>query len=463
MENIFVEFLPPWVETGLQPAFYDKESGTVLQQTARMYARVNMLIRLFNKLAKQTKDEIERFEDEVNTEVQRFEDEVDTRVTNFENSVNDTVADFIDQFNQLHQYVHDYFDNLDVQQEINNKLDALVQDGTIETILANYLPLGYMMTFDNVQDMKSATNFKNGCICICIGKTTYNDGDTTIFKVRTKVSGETADEVNIFALSTNTLVAEKIHSVDDLFGRTSDTCSVDSGWSYNIKSYYNLVKIPKALFDFTVIPYDDYGYDGAYKYVKNHPNAIYINGQLNSPTVINGVVTQENPGNNPEYWYFLGLDTNGEVKYTKDVDRTLKGSDLLADGYKEAIGIWSPIVIDGTAFNPAENLPTSESNYDYIINRKQPRAILGYDNDYWYILTIDARLSRSEGADFNGMVSLMNELNIPNAFNMDGGSSIQLWLSNPTTNLTVFDNSTYPRGYSSNNVVSLLKFKKKGE
>ena len=62
MENIFVEFLPPWVETGLQPAFYDKESGTVLQQTARMYARVNMLIRMFNKLSKQTKEEIEEFE-----------------------------------------------------------------------------------------------------------------------------------------------------------------------------------------------------------------------------------------------------------------------------------------------------------------------------------------------------------------------------------------------------------------
>ena len=28
MENIFVEFLPPWVETGLQPAFYDKEDVT---------------------------------------------------------------------------------------------------------------------------------------------------------------------------------------------------------------------------------------------------------------------------------------------------------------------------------------------------------------------------------------------------------------------------------------------------
>ena len=63
MDNIFVEFLPPWVETNMQPAFYDKESGTCLQQTARMYDRVNMLVRMFNKLSKQTKETVEDYID----------------------------------------------------------------------------------------------------------------------------------------------------------------------------------------------------------------------------------------------------------------------------------------------------------------------------------------------------------------------------------------------------------------
>lgn len=102
MENIFVEFLPPWVETGMQPAFYDKESGTVLQQTARMYSRVNMLIRMFNKLSKETKE---------------------------------TVEDYIGKFNELAQYVNNYFDNLDVQEEINNKLDAMEQSGQLAEII----------------------------------------------------------------------------------------------------------------------------------------------------------------------------------------------------------------------------------------------------------------------------------------------------------------------------------------
>ena len=37
-------------------------------------------------------------------------------------------------YDSLQKYVNDYFDNLDVQEEINNKLDALVEDGTIHDI-----------------------------------------------------------------------------------------------------------------------------------------------------------------------------------------------------------------------------------------------------------------------------------------------------------------------------------------
>lgn len=124
MENIFVRFLPPWIETGIQPAFYDKESGTVLQQVARMYAKVNYLIAMFNKFTKDT-----------NTEIENFEEQIDTRVTDFEDSVNDTVDDYIDKFNRLHDFVDDYFDNLDVQDEVDHKIDEMVTDGTFDRII----------------------------------------------------------------------------------------------------------------------------------------------------------------------------------------------------------------------------------------------------------------------------------------------------------------------------------------
>ena len=39
-----------------------------------------------------------------------------------------------EEWQQLYDYVHDYFDNLDVQQEINNKINQMILDGTFATI-----------------------------------------------------------------------------------------------------------------------------------------------------------------------------------------------------------------------------------------------------------------------------------------------------------------------------------------
>ena len=42
-------------------------------------------------------------------------------------------------FELLRTYVHDYFNNLDVQEEINNKLDSLIEDGTLTELISVYL------------------------------------------------------------------------------------------------------------------------------------------------------------------------------------------------------------------------------------------------------------------------------------------------------------------------------------
>ena len=177
MENIFVEFLPPWIETGLQPAFYDKESGTALQQTARMYARVNMLIRMFNKLSKNTKT---------------------------------TVEDYINRFNELYTYVHDYFDNLDVQEEINNKLDEMYDNGQLSEIIAEFLKLKGVLGYANVASMKSATELINGSLAETYGFYSKGDGGGAKYIIRTITNQDVVDEETIFALNDPTLVAELV-------------------------------------------------------------------------------------------------------------------------------------------------------------------------------------------------------------------------------------------------------------
>lgn len=65
---------------------------------------------------------------------------LDDMITNLE-GLHQDVSDLRDAFNQLQGYVNNYFDNLDVQEEINNKLDNMVQSGQLGQILNNLFGL----------------------------------------------------------------------------------------------------------------------------------------------------------------------------------------------------------------------------------------------------------------------------------------------------------------------------------
>lgn len=54
-------------------------------------------------------------------------------------NMGDDIKNLHDALEKLEQYVRDYFDNLDVQEEINKKLDELVQDGTLGGLIQNVI------------------------------------------------------------------------------------------------------------------------------------------------------------------------------------------------------------------------------------------------------------------------------------------------------------------------------------
>ena len=54
------------------------------------------------------------------------------------NEQNSLMTALYNAYVELQDYVNDYFDNLDVQEEINNKLDAMAQDGSLYNIIKTY-------------------------------------------------------------------------------------------------------------------------------------------------------------------------------------------------------------------------------------------------------------------------------------------------------------------------------------
>ena len=57
------------------------------------------------------------------------------KVIDNNNNQNNNISQLEQNFITLYNYVKDYFDNLDVQEEINNKLDNMASDGTLSELI----------------------------------------------------------------------------------------------------------------------------------------------------------------------------------------------------------------------------------------------------------------------------------------------------------------------------------------
>lgn len=107
--------------------------------------------------------------------------------------------EFIDKVNELETYVNTYFDNLDVQEEINNKLDAMAEAGTLSDIISQYLNSTAIFGFDTVADMKLATNLTDGSYARTLGFHSINDGGGALYHI---TDTGTANEMDVIAIDT---------------------------------------------------------------------------------------------------------------------------------------------------------------------------------------------------------------------------------------------------------------------
>ena len=124
---------------------------------------------------------------------------------------NTVIQNLYNAFVELKDYVDNYFKNLDVQEEVDNKLDEMAASGELSDIIAQYLKVASVLGFDTKASLKSADNLVNGSITRTLGNHQYNDLGGAYYKIRTITSSDVIDDIKILALSNYpTLVAEMI-------------------------------------------------------------------------------------------------------------------------------------------------------------------------------------------------------------------------------------------------------------
>lgn len=77
--------LPHWSITDKFPAFFDTESATAIEQTAKLYGAMNTLIDSYNEWV-----------DKINAEIEEFENSTDKNIEKFAMGLRQEFQDFID-------------------------------------------------------------------------------------------------------------------------------------------------------------------------------------------------------------------------------------------------------------------------------------------------------------------------------------------------------------------------------
>lgn len=94
-------------------------------------------------------------------------------------------------YNELQSYVNNYFSTLDVQKEINKKLDEMAADGSLLSLFSNYM----IYTVINVEALKS-TNLLNGSKIKTLGYYNINDGGGSEYYITNEQPNEYYEKLN---------------------------------------------------------------------------------------------------------------------------------------------------------------------------------------------------------------------------------------------------------------------------
>lgn len=134
MKKYCLQHLPHWVLTDTLPAFYDCESATAIQQTAKLYGKIQELITIYNDFVR-----------DVNRYITEFEEGIIKDFNCFQNCVIKTMNDYIEsidtkielQDNKIQEAI-DYMKN-NLVSTVTTLFNQAVQNGDIRaTLLETY-------------------------------------------------------------------------------------------------------------------------------------------------------------------------------------------------------------------------------------------------------------------------------------------------------------------------------------
>lgn len=126
-----IEMLPKWCITNTNPAFYETESATAIEQTAKLYGKVNEMINAYNEFVGNVETLIEEFETSVTTDMETFKVGIRQEFQDFIDVVNLAIGNQNTEISEAINYME-----TNLVQSATNVINQNIREGniTFETV-----------------------------------------------------------------------------------------------------------------------------------------------------------------------------------------------------------------------------------------------------------------------------------------------------------------------------------------
>ena len=361
------------------------------------------------------------------------------KIINSQNVVGEQMEEVTNNMISLQEFVENYFDNLDIQEEVNTKLNEMAESGELAEIISQYLELSGIFSYNNLEEMLSATNLINNSRTIIFGKEDFTDGGYKEFVIKDNTQLEVDNEY-VYELQNGKyaiLVNKSIfrNEVNYKRLRVEHTNSFIVEISKENK-YGNKNKLKIGIAN------DNKGnnhFESTMSFARRHnatlcTNAGIFNGEapfqiwgaciIDGEIVINNPVPDNDPGLN-----YLTIDNNGHFGY-ESFETTAE--QMIQKGIKNAVAGFFPIIVDGVAVS---------HEYQWV-DGKSPRQIVCENEDgSQFIFACEGILLNNEGLLFEDIQNYLfdNYPNIKFAMAMDGGGSLSVNVCKQKLNVSLDD------------------------
>lgn len=189
-----IKLLPHWCITDKHPAFYDTESVTVIEQTARLYAAMRTLQEDYNKYVDEVNKVIEEFINTSNADQEEFENKITTIVHNYIEMLDEKIKIQDKEIEEFGLYMKN-----NIESTANGLIKEMLASGEID----------HDTYFNSIAEMKTSNLLIAGDVVQTLGYYFANDGGAGMYKIRAKQDTDIEDNGSIHFIG-NDLVAELI-------------------------------------------------------------------------------------------------------------------------------------------------------------------------------------------------------------------------------------------------------------